>query len=113
MKGVCRSCHSTGWTDGHFAKFNRNVEEADRMVKAATQLLVTAWDKGVADKTNPFDEPIEQRWIRQWLIYANSVRYGAAMQGPDYSTFKNGFWELTNNLAEMEQFIQERPKRKK
>lgn len=113
MKGVCRSCHSTGWTDGHFAKFNRNVEEADQMVKAATQLLVTAWEKGIADKTNPFDEPIEQRWIRQWLIYANSVRYGAAMQGPDYSTFKNGFWELTNNLAEMEQFIQAKPKRKK
>jgi hypothetical protein len=68
---------------------------------------------GLADKTNPFDEPIEQRWVRQWLIYANSVRYSAAMQGPDYASFRNGFWELTNNPAEMEQFIRLMPKKRK
>jgi len=113
MKGVCQSCHSTSWTDGYFAKFQKMVDEADAMVKPATQLLLTAWGRGLADKTNPFDEPIEQRWVRQWLFYANSVRYAAAMQGPDYASFKNGFWELTNNLAEMEQFIRLMPAKKK
>jgi hypothetical protein len=33
------------------------------------------------------------------------VRYGAAMGGPDYSTFKNGWWNLSENLAEMEQAV--------
>ena len=37
-----------------------------------------------------FDEANEQKWIREWLFYANSVRYAAAMSGPDYATFKNG-----------------------
>jgi len=56
---------------------------------------------------------VEQRWVRQWLLYANSVRYAAAMQGPDYAAFKNGYWELTNNLAEMEQLIRLTPRKKK
>ena len=48
-----------------------------------------------------FDEANEQKWIREWLFYANSVRYAAAISGPDYATFKNGWWELTKNLQEM------------
>ena len=113
MQGVCKGCHGTSWTESYFTKFHKIVEEADAMAKASTLLLVSAWGKGLADKSNPFDEPIEQRWVRQWLIYANSVRYSAAMQGPDYAAFKNGYWELTNNLAEMEQFIRLTPKKKK
>jgi hypothetical protein len=47
--------------------------------------------------------------VRQWH-YANSVRYAAAMQGLDYAAFKNGYWELTNNLGEMEQLYGSRRK---
>lgn len=39
----------------------------------------------------PDDEVVEQKWIAQWLVYANSVRYASAMSGPDYATFKNGW----------------------
>jgi hypothetical protein len=27
------------------------------------------------------------------------------MMGPDYTTFKQGWWDLTNNLAEMTDLI--------
>jgi len=65
-----------------------------------------AWQNGWADRSNPFDEPIEQKWIRQWLFYANSVRYASAMTGaPDYAAFKNGWWSLTENLREMEEWL--------
>ena len=71
------------------------------MVLAATRLLLQAWQKKLADKSNPFDEAFEQMWIKEWLFYANSVRYGSAMAGPDYATFENGWWDLTRNLEEM------------
>jgi hypothetical protein len=58
-------------------------------------------EKGLADPTNPFDESIEHKWIEQWLFYANSIRYAAAMSGPDYNAFKNGWWRLTKNLQDM------------
>ena len=88
-----------------FTKFAASIAEADQMVKAATLLLQGAWDAKLADKSNPFDEAIEQKWIKQWLFYANSVRLGSAMMGPDYATFKQGWWDLTNNIAEMDDLI--------
>ena len=102
MGKVCRSCHSTDWIEGHFAKLDSTLIETDKMVLAATQLIVEAWDRDIEDRTNPFDEPLEQKWIAQWLFYANSVRYGSAMGGPDYAAFKNGWWNLTRNLGELE-----------
>ena len=76
------------------------------MVLSATQLLQKAWDKNLADNQNPFDEPIEMKWVQQWLFYANSIRYSAAMTGaPDYATFKNGWWYLTKTLQEMNESV--------
>lgn len=105
MKKICQSCHASGFTDGHFTKFAASIAEADQMVKAATLLLQGAWDAKLADKSNPFDEAIEQKWVRQWVFYGNSVRFGSAMMGPDYTTFKQGWWDLTNNLAEMDELV--------
>jgi cytochrome c553 len=106
MSGICVTCHSTSWTQGHFAKLDRTLVETDQMVGAATQWVAHAWQNGWADRSNPFDEPIEQKWIRQWLFYANSVRYASAMTGaPDYAAFKNGWWSLTENLREMEEWL--------
>ena len=105
MERVCRSCHGPSWVDGHFRKFDITVAEVDRMVAAATTSMVAAWDEGLADRSNPFDEPLERKWMKQWLFYANSVRYASAMSGPDYATFKNGWWDLTRNLDELRESI--------
>ena len=106
MKNVCKSCHSTAWVDQHFARFEHTAAEVDQMVLAATALMANAWEKGLADNSNPFDEAIEQRWIKQWLFYANTIRYASAMTGAQkYSAFTDGWWELTNNLQEMKDWI--------
>ncbi len=105
MEKVCSACHGSTWIRGHFEKFDTTVIEADRMVKAATTLMLDAWRQGLADQTNPFDESLEQKWVLQWLFYANSLRYGSAMMGPDYAAFKNGWWYLTKNLEELKEQI--------
>jgi len=105
MQTVCLSCHSSLWTGNHFRKFKASVEEADKMVWAATELVVNAWEEGLAGQRNPFDEAIEHKWIEQWLFFANSVRYASAMNGPDYATFKNGWWKMSKNLQEMREAI--------
>lgn len=106
MKAVCKGCHSTDWVDKHFIKFFNTVKETDQMTLAATNLMQYAWDKKLADSANPFDEAIEQRWIKQWLFYANTVRYASAMTGAyDYTGFNYGWWDLTNNLQEMKDMV--------
>ena len=68
--------------------------------------MTEAWDKKIEDNTNPFDEAIEKLWIKQWLFYATSIRYASAMTGAhDYAAFKNGWWELSDNLQKMRNMI--------
>ncbi len=112
MRKVCQSCHSSSWVNGHFEKLDSTIVETNQMTLVATQLVQKAWDKKWADPSNPFDEAIEQKWVDQWLFYANSVRYAAAMSGPDYAAFKNGWWELTNNLQEMADWLKLQEKKK-
>ena len=105
MGRVCQSCHGTSWTNAHFAKLDSTITETNAMTLAATRLMQRAWDQRLADPANPFDEGLEHKWIKQWLLYANSVRYGSAMGGPDYAAFKNGWWGLSTNLKAMQEAI--------
>jgi hypothetical protein len=105
MTKVCTACHGPTWVKGAFQKLDATIGEADRMVQAAMKLMNGAWEAGLADPANPFDEGLEQKWILQWLFYANSLRYGSAMMGPDYAAFKNGWWNLTKNLQDMKDLI--------
>lgn len=106
MKNICNSCHSSSWIAGHFEKLDNTLKETNEMTLSATKLLLHAWDEGIEDKINPFDESIEQKWIKQWLFYSNSIRYASAMTGaPDYTAFKNGWWYLTENLKHIKEWI--------
>jgi cytochrome c553 len=102
MRSVCLSCHSTDWVDGHFESFDKAVDEADAMVRSATALIQKGWKSGKLDPTNPFDETLERKWVELWLIHANSTRYAAAMSGPDYAAFDNGWWGMSSVLQELE-----------
>ena len=107
MQGVCTGCHSTSWVDGHFKRLANTIAEIDIMTLTASQLLSEAWETGVANKTNPFDEEVERLWARQWLFYGNSVRYASAMTGAfDYASFKNGWWELSEKMATLKERIE-------
>lgn len=101
MKRVCTSCHSTDWSDQHMADLDVAISETNAMTATATAMIKEAWAAKRADPTNPFDEAIEHEWVEQWLFYANSVRYGTAMMGQDYTAFKNGWWELMTNTRKM------------
>lgn len=107
MKSICNSCHNTDWINGHFEKLNSTINETDKMTLTATKIILESWDKGFADKSNLFDEHLEKLWVKQWLFYSNSVRYASAMSGaPDYATFKNGWWELSDNINQMKELVE-------
>lgn len=107
MSGICRNCHGSNWIASHFAKLDATIKETDAMTAAATDIMAKAWEKGIEDRTNPFDESLEQMWISQWLFYGNSIRYASAMTGaPDYASFKNGWWDLNKNLQQMKNWVE-------
>jgi hypothetical protein len=98
---TCATCH--------FAKLDRTIETTNAMTLAATRILLTAWDqglaKGLAQNDSIFNEAIEQKWVSQWLFYANSTRFASAMGGADYGVFANGRYHLSSNLQEMADWL--------
>jgi len=105
MKAICRTCHSKPWVDGQYELLESAITMTNQMTLAATQVLLSAWEKGaakgLAQNDSIFNEAIEKEWVEQWLFYANTTRYAAAMIGADYGVFANGRWQLSKNLQEM------------
>ena len=109
MRKACSPCHSTQWVDGHFERFEHAVTTTDEQVAAATAILTTAWDRGLARgiPQSPFDEPIERLWVQQWLFYGNTTRFAAAMAGADYGVFQDGRWSLTRTIRDMAEWLKD------
>jgi hydroxylamine dehydrogenase len=110
MQRVCLSCHSRGWVQGQFNRFENTIETANEMTLAATKVLLSAWEKGaakgLAHNDSIFNEAIEKKWVEQWLFFANSTRYASAMAGADYGVFANGRWYLSKNIEEMVDWLE-------
>lgn len=110
MQRVCLACHSTQWVEGHYARLDNTIRTTNEMTLTATEILVTAWEKGAAQglpQSAPiFDEALEKKWVEQWLFFANSTRYASAMAGADCGVFANGRWYLSKNIQEMADWLE-------
>ncbi len=102
MKTICLLCHSNSWVEEHFARLEEAIKTTNAMTLSATQILLNAWQRGIASQTNGlFNEPIEKMWVESWLFYSNSVRFASAMAGVDNGVFEEGRWQLAMNITKM------------
>ena len=107
MTKVCAACHDGGVIAEHFARLDNTIGTTNQATLAATQIVLEAWARGLADTQSPFNEAIEKRWVEQWLFYANSTRFASAMGGADYGVFASGRWYLTRNAEEMAEWLRQ------
>jgi len=105
LQNVCHACHSRGWVDGHWGRFENTIKTTNAMTLTTTRIMLKAWDegaaKGAAQGDSIFNEALEKKWAEQWLFYANATRYASAMDGADYGVFANGRWYMARNIQEM------------
>ncbi|MEJ2658600.1 MAG: multiheme c-type cytochrome, partial [Desulfobacterales bacterium] len=114
MQAVCLGCHSTSWVIGQWNRFENSIYETNAKTLSATKIMTEIWRSNLADfkwdskspKGNPFDEAIERKWSRTWLIYGNHIRFASAMGcGGDYGVFAEGRYELSNTIFEMADWL--------
>jgi hypothetical protein len=110
LQRVCLSCHSSGWVNGHWERFENTLRTTNKMTLTATKIMLTAWEKGLAKglahNDSLFNEAIERKWVEEWLFYANSTRFASAMMGGDYGVHERGRWFLSTNLQEMKDWLE-------
>ena len=107
MQRTCLACHDTSWVNGYFERLDNTIAVSNQSVRTATQLMETIWKKGYAQDIGAggslFDEYIERRWSDIWLLYANNIRFVAAMAGGgDYGVFEDGRYHLSKALMHMQ-----------
>jgi uncharacterized protein with PIN domain len=110
LQKVCLSCHSYGWVQGHWSRFENTLRTTNEMTLTATKIMLTAWEKGAAKGLSQddsiFNEAIEKKWVEQWLFFGNSTRFASAMAGADYGVFANGRWYMAKNIQEMADWLE-------
>ena len=55
----------------------------------------------------PFDEPIDFVFFELWHHWGRTAKFGAWMQGPDYTQW-HGAYELLADLAELHEMVDEK-----
>ncbi len=114
MKEVCKQCHGKTWTDGHFDKTDKVVQEYNEVYfKPAKKMLDDLYAKGLMDNSRFFDERLEVEYYELWHHEGRRARMGAAMMAPDYSWW-HGFYECkkryNNYMEEAREMIEKNQK---
>jgi hydroxylamine dehydrogenase len=110
MQAICLACHGTQWVKGHFERLNHVISTSNASVLTSMGMMQTIWRKGLAQGLEKggsiFDEATERRWSDIWLIYANNIRFSAAMAGGgDYGIFEDGRYLLGKALMDLQEKI--------
>lgn len=106
MQAACLSCHSSAWVAGHWARFENTIRTTNQSTLTATEIMTEIWERGFAQKDNPFDEAVEKKWTDIWLFHANTIRFAAAMAGGgDYGVFADGRYHLSGRIHELADWL--------
>jgi hypothetical protein len=102
MESICLACHSQTWTDGHFEKLDKTIENYnENYYKPAKKMIDDLYEKKLLDKTYNLDEKLEIEMYELWHHEGRRARFGAAMMAPDYAWW-HGFYELKKRYMNLE-----------
>ncbi len=112
MKLVCANCHTNLHTDNYFqqgddavAHYNENYfDVADKWKKELESKKLL--------KANPWDDEFQKKYYFLWHHEGRRARQASLMMGPDYAHW-HGFFELMEDIYEMEAIYNKRIKENK
>ncbi len=103
MQMVCLQCHASDFVTNFYAGANQVTSTVTGMLKQADTIIAPLKAKGLYTAT-PFDQPIKFIYFDIWHDYGRTAKFGAWMQGPDYSQW-HGAYEILRNLAVLQSMV--------
>lgn len=105
MQNVCLQCHNKQFIDDFYAGGDKLVERVNEWVKQSDQMMKEAKDAGLLTDA-PFDQPVDFAYFELWHHYGRTAKFGAWMQGPDYTQWHGGY-EILSRLADLKKEIED------
>ena len=106
MQGVCLECHNTNFIDDLYTDGDALVEAINAWVIESDEIMQPLKDNGLVGAP-PFDEPIDFTYFNLWHHWGRTAKFGAWMQGPDYTQW-HGAYEVLHDLAELREMAAEK-----
>lgn len=103
MQNVCRQCHNEEFITTLYAGADQATEAVNAWVRQSDEMVAPLQEQGLMSEA-PFDEPIDFVYFELWHHWGRTAKFGAWMQGPDYTQW-HGAYEVLSDLAELEEMV--------
>jgi len=103
MQNVCLECHNENFIDGFYTDFDALVGAINNWVEVSDQMIAPLKEQGLMSPA-PFDEPIDFVYFELWHHWGRTAKFGASMQGPDYTQW-HGAYEVLKELEELQELV--------
>lgn len=106
MQGVCQACHSSNFIDEFYSDGDEIVEAVNDWVYFS-RAMIAPLNANELLTSAPFDEPIDYTFFNVWHHWGRTAKFGAWMQGPDYTQW-HGAYEIMHDLSELREQVDEK-----
>ncbi len=106
MQSVCLECHNREFISTFYTDADKATEAVNGFVKQGQEIMKPLRDQGLVS-TKPFDEPIQYSEYELWHHWGRTAKFGAWMQGPDYTQW-HGAYEMLKALADLRDLAAEK-----
>lgn len=106
MQSVCAECHNAEFIDQFYADADLLVEQVNLWVEESDEIIAPLQENGLLTD-EPFDEPIDYTHFNLWHHWGRTAKFGAWMQGPDYTQW-HGAYEMLHERAELIEEVNDR-----
>lgn len=103
MQGVCLECHNEKFVEDFYVAADKATERVNEWVLESREIIAPLKEQGLLT-SEPFDEPIDFTFFNLWHHWGRTAKFGAWMQGPDYSQW-HGAYEILDDLAELREMV--------
>ncbi|MBN1147054.1 MAG: hypothetical protein JXA78_07350 [Anaerolineales bacterium] len=106
MQSVCLECHNEVFINNFYTDADKATERVNEWVRESDEIVKPLKEQGLLTP-EPFDEPIDYVYFNLWHHWGRTAKFGAWMQGPDYSQW-HGAYEVLHDLAELRALVEEK-----
>ncbi|MEK6256220.1 MAG: nitrate reductase [Chloroflexota bacterium] len=106
MQSVCGECHNNNFLDEFYTDGDALVEAINAWVYESREIIKPLQEAGLLTDA-PFDEPIDFVFFELWHHWGRTAKFGAWMQGADYTQW-HGAYEILSDLAELREMVEDK-----
>ncbi len=103
MQSVCLECHNETFVQNLYTSADVATQQVNTWVQVSNDLVAPLQKQNLIN-TADYNEPIDFTYYDLWHFYGRTAKFGAWMQGADYSQW-HGAYPLQETMATLKEMV--------